>query len=174
MTNQEYTIILREAVPSDAQEVLTLVTELNQETPYLLVNRQALTLTKEDMATEIEQIYHLPNQLILLALDNNRPIGIATVTTDSDPAISHIGEIGISIKQDFWGIGLGTAMITELIDWVEHYQKIKRLEIKVQNRNQRAIALYQKLGFETEGTIRAGIKIEHDEFCDVLLMSRLF
>ncbi|MGY3765783.1 GNAT family N-acetyltransferase [Vagococcus vulneris] len=169
----DYDITLREATAEDAANLLRLVTELNQETPYILVNNQALQLTAGEMAEEIEFLHHLPKQLILVAATHNRLIGVATVSTSSDNSINHIGEIGISIKKDFWGLGLGTALLTEVLDWAAQTYDLKRLEIKVQERNTRAIKLYQKLGFQTEGIIRLGVKSADNQLENVVLMSRL-
>lgn len=37
------------------------------------------------------------------------------------------------------------------LDWAEHSNTIRRLELTVQKRNKRAIHIYQKFGFEIEG-----------------------
>lgn len=164
-------ITLREATPKDAKELLKVMTILNKETPFLLVNQHSLELDDAAMASQIDFIYEEDNQLILLAFNHNELIGVATVMSEMDPPLRHIGEIGISILKEYWGYGLGTVMLEEIISWAKEHQQIKRLEIKVQKRNERAISLYQKLHFETEGIIRCGFLSEKNEYLDVLLMS---
>lgn len=164
-------ITLREATPKDAKQLLSIMNQLNTETPYLLVNQQSLTLNTTDMAKQIDYIYELDNQLILLAFNHDKLIGVSTVMGETDAPLKHIGEIGISILKDYWGYGLGTIMLEEIIFWAKEHQIIRRLEIKVQERNERAINLYKKLKFETEGIIRWGFLSETGDFLDIVLMS---
>lgn len=169
----ELAITLREAIPKDAEELLKVMNTLDKETPYLLVNQQSLKLGPTDMADQIDYIYEQDNQLILLAYNHDELIGIATVMGEMDQPLKHIGEIGISILQEYWGYGLGTIMLEEIIAWAQEAKIIKRLEIKVQERNNRALHLYQKLGFETEGIIRRGFLSENNDYLDIRLMSYL-
>lgn len=169
----ELAITLREAIPKDAEELLEVMNTLDKETPYLLVNQQSLKLRPTDMADQIDYIYEQDNQLILLAYNHDELIGVATVMGEMDQPLKHIGEIGISILQEYWGYGLGTIMLEEIIFWAQEAKVIKRLEIKVQERNSRALHLYQKLGFETEGIIRRGFLSEDNEYLDIRLMSYL-
>ncbi|HCM88540.1 MULTISPECIES: GNAT family protein [Vagococcus] len=164
-------ITLREATPQDAQELLRVMNILDKETPFLLVNPYSLKLKEEAMADQIDFIYEEDNQLILLAFNHDELIGVATVTGENDQPVRHIGEIGISILKEFWGYGLGSIMIEEIIDWATDGNVIKRLEIKVQERNKRAFSLYQKLNFEIEGTIKYGFLSEDHEYLDIILMS---
>jgi RimJ/RimL family protein N-acetyltransferase len=90
-----------------------------------------------------------------------------------DLPLKHIGEIGISILKEYWGYGLGTVMLEEIIAWAKEAGVIKRLEIKVQERNTRALNLYEKVDFETEGIIRRGFLSEDNEYLDIVLMSYL-
>lgn len=166
-------ITLREAVPSDAENLLNVMKILNRETPYLLVNAYALNMTPEGMAHEIGYIQEQANQLIFLALDQEEIVGILTVSSEEDDALKHIGEVGISILKEYWGMGLGTIMLDEVIHWATHSPLTKRLEIKVQARNKRAIHLYDKVGFQQEGVIRRGFLSENNDLLDVVLMSYL-
>lgn len=169
----ELSITLREATPKDAEELLTIMNILDKETPFLLVNQQSLKLNSKDMAEQLDFIYEQDNQLILLAYNHDRLIGVATVMAELEAPLKHVGEIGISILKEYWGYGLGTVMLEEIIAWAKETDIIKRLEIKVQERNQRAVALYQKVDFETEGIIRRGFLSETNDYLDIILMSYL-
>lgn len=169
----ELAITLREATPADAKELLAVMNILDKETPFLLVNQQSLKLDTEPMAEQIDFIYEQDNQLILLAFNHDDLIGVATVMGELDSPLKHIGEIGISILKEYWGYGLGTVMLEEIIVWAKEAGVIKRLEIKVQERNTRALKLYEKVDFETEGIIRRGFLSEDNEYLDIVLMSYL-
>ena len=169
----ELNITLREAIPSDAKNLIQAISLLNQETPFIVVSPHALTMTVESMASEIDYIYNQANQFILLAFNYDEIIGIATIVSEEEVSFQHVGELGITIKKEFWGLGLGTVMIEELIALCDENNLVKRIEINVQKRNTRAIKLYEKTGFITEGIKRCAYLSENHEFIDIVLMSKI-
>ena len=50
---------------------------------------------------------------------------------------------------------------------------IRRLELTVQARNERAVHLYQAFGFEIDGVQKRGAYLTEGEFLDVYLMGKL-
>jgi len=65
---------------------------------------------------------------------------------------SHIGEIGIAIKQDYRDIGIGTEMLKTLIAEAEK-TGLKTLTLRAFSTNKRAIRLYERVGFKATGRI---------------------
>lgn len=166
-------ITLREAMPNDASAILALIETLNEETSFVLINSHAINMATETMAGEIAAISEMKNQLLLLATTKQSIVGLATVTTDTDPAVAHVGEIGLSILKEYWGLGLGTTMLEEVILWSKHSTDLIRLDIKVQSHNERAIALYNKVGFSYEGTLRKAVLTKDNTLVDVDMMGYL-
>lgn len=144
-------IVLREAVPSDGPAVQQAMKEIASETDFLTVTQSDMDLPDAVMAAQLEQLYHSDNNLLLLAVANDQIIGIASVKGENYPSVAHVGEVGICIYREYWGMGLGHLLLEEVIHWAEELDVIKRLELKVQVRNERASYLYQKLGFTIEG-----------------------
>lgn len=166
-------ITLREAIPDDAAELLQVSQKIAEETDFLIMDEVGLGLNEEMLSLQLADLYESENNLLLLALADEKIVGMASVKAAPEYTVSHIGEIGISILKEFWGIGLGTALLDEVIYWSENASPLRRLELTVQERNERAIHLYQKFGFETEGTMKRGARDAQGEFLDVLLMSKL-
>lgn len=169
----EIDITLRQAIPSDAANLIQAIRFLNNETPYLVVSPHALNMSVEAMEQEIDYIFNQPNQFILLALNHNDIIGIATIVSEEEDCFKHVGELGITIKKEFWGLGLGTAMIEEMIESCLDSQIIKRIEINVQTRNNRAMNVYEQVGFTLEGIKRQAFLSENNDLIDVAVMSYL-
>ncbi|HEY6125456.1 MAG TPA: GNAT family N-acetyltransferase [Steroidobacteraceae bacterium] len=72
------------------------------------------------------------------------------------------------------GTGFAQAMIGEALECLRA-DGVRRVELTVEADNPRALAFYQKLGFEQEGRLRAAYKRAHQaEYVDELLMARLF
>ena len=85
---------------------------------------------------------------------------------------SHVGDVGMSVHDDFHGRGIGSAMMAALIDVSDNWLNLKRLELAVYVDNEPAIRLYRKFGFVVEGTRRADA-FRDGEYVDSLFMARL-
>ncbi len=70
----------------------------------------------------------------------------------------------MSVRKDFWGLGIGGLMLDVLIDWAKQGQTIKKINLRVRTDNQRAISLYEKNGFVREGTISREILLNSQYF----------
>jgi RimJ/RimL family protein N-acetyltransferase len=86
----------------------------------------------------------------------------------------HIATIGaLAILPEHQGKGVASRMMIAVFDHLKKLN-IKRLELIVESDNPKAIKLYQKLGFDIEGTLRAYLKRDNaDEPVDDYAMSIL-
>lgn len=171
--SEEIGIILREAVPDDAKDILSMMEQVNSETEFLALDEAELLLPPETLSEELSYIYESNNNLLLLAINEGTIVGTASVKADSQFRLSHVGEVGISILQEYWGMGLGTLMLEEIINWVKEMGVLFRLELDVQVRNERAVHLYQKMGFQIDAVMLRGARTDLGEFLDVYKMSYL-
>ena len=96
-----------------------------------------------------------------------------SITADFHERIRHIGQVFIVVKRAFWNQGIGKFLLEEAIDWAENSGVIRRLELTVQVRNERAVHLYQAFGFEIEGIQKRGAYLAEGKFLDVYLMGKL-
>lgn len=84
----------------------------------------------------------------------------------------HAASLGMGVHDDFTGRGIGSALLTALIDAADNWLAIKRLELTVYVDNGRAIRLYEKFGFETEGRLKA-FAFRNGEYVDAFTMARV-
>ena len=92
-------------------------------------------------------------------------------TFPSRPRRRHVGQIGMSVGDDFQGKGIGTALMAAAVDLADNWLNLLRLELEVFTDNEPAVRLYKKFGFVIEGTLvryafRAG------QYVDVYTMAR--
>jgi L-phenylalanine/L-methionine N-acetyltransferase len=66
----------------------------------------------------------------------------------------HVGQIGMAVRDDWQGKGVGTALMEAALDLADNWLNLTRVELSVFTENAAAIALYEKFGFEVEGTHR--------------------
>ena len=84
----------------------------------------------------------------------------------------HAAEIGMSVRDDWQGRGVGTALMEAAVDLADKWLSLTRLELAVYADNEAGIALYRKFGFEVEGTHRR-FAFRNGEYVDAYSMARL-
>lgn len=108
----------------------------------------------------------------LAALIDGAVIGIAGLHREANPRRAHAAAVGMAVHDDFAGRGAGRALLTALIDKTENWLNIRRIELSVWSDNQPAIALYESMGFVSEGLLRR-YAFRDGVFVDALTMARL-
>ena len=81
-------------------------------------------------------------------------------------------EVGMSVRDDWQGRGVGTELLKAAIDLAERWLNLTRLELFVFTDNKPAIRLYERFGFAVEGTLRQ-YAYRDGRFVDALAMARL-
>ena len=84
----------------------------------------------------------------------------------------HVGSIGMAVRDDWQGKGVGTALMEAALDLANNWLNLTRIELSVYVDNAAAIALYEKFGFEVEGTHRS-LAFRDGEYVDAFSMARL-
>lgn len=171
MAEQEILFDLAQA--SHAQAILDFFEAVALETDYLLMDGSGTGVTADQLAINLARRQDLPNHLCLLAKQGDQVIGLLNIVGGSHAKTAHIGDLFIAIRKAYWGHGIGQLMLQEGLDWAQEMGVLTRIELTVQDRNQAAIALYEKLGFVHEGTKKRGAKSNDGDYLDVRLMAWL-
>ncbi|HFI0053767.1 TPA: N-acetyltransferase family protein [Streptococcus suis] len=169
----EKEVYFSEAEPADAVAFIDFMNQVARESDYLVMDESGFRFSPEEMERIFEAGIENPGELCLLAKVGSEVIGAISVKSSKQFRISHIGNIFIAIKKDYWGHGLGTILLDEVIEWAQEMDLLKRLELTVQVRNQAAVHLYQKMGFMIEGTQVRGARTDEGEWLDLYYMGRL-
>lgn len=108
----------------------------------------------------------------IVAEVDGKVVGHGNLIVRSTPRRAHIGEIAMGVADDFAGRGIGTAILSALLDVADNWRGLKRIELTVYAENEAAIRLYAAHGFEVEGRhVKAGFS--EGGYHDVLTMARL-
>lgn len=143
----EEVVDVRPAEVTDAAQLLALLAQLGRESNTFTVDDGIEELSETDEAEQIERISGTTTNIIFVAVLGDLLIGVSTVQASTDFSAAQ-GEVGVAVLKEFWGMGLGTALVEEILDWARNYSSLERLVLTVQLRNTRAAKLYQHLGFE--------------------------
>lgn len=166
-------LTIREAIPEDAEQLLKVTRKIGEETEFLVMDEKGINLPEELLALQLADIYENTSNVLFVALLGDQIVGTASIKSDKEKRIKHIGELGISILKEYWGMGLGSILMEELLAWVEAGQEIFRVELTVQEQNANAIHLYEKFGFKREALLERGARGDDGRFLNVLLMSKM-
>ena len=111
------------------------------------------------------------NTIIFVAKNKNGLVGHlgAFWRRGKNARLKHSINVGLGVAKEFWGNGIGSALMEAFIEWCKNNQLL-RIELEVMTHNERAIALYEKMGFVLEGTKRQSIRI-NGEYIDEHLMA---
>ena len=169
----EYELLIREAEPKDAAELVAFLNRVSLETDFTSLEGDGILLTSEEMEIFLDKQASSDNQITLLAFLNDKIAGLVNITADQRKRVRHVGDLFIVIGKKYWNNGLGSFLLEEAIEWAQASGILRRLQLTVQTRNQAAVHLYQKHGFIIEGRQERGAYIEEGNFIDVYLMGKL-
>ena len=139
-------IEIRRAKPSDYVGMQQLFSD-----PAVIYGTMQLPYPSEELWRE--RLEEPPLGLyLLLACDGDEVIGqITLITHPQRPRRAHAAGIGLTVRSDYHGQGIGTRLLTEVLEMGEKWLNITRFELEVFADNEAAIHIYKKLGFEIEG-----------------------
>ncbi|MEM1074992.1 MAG: GNAT family N-acetyltransferase [Pseudomonadota bacterium] len=158
-------ILIRAVEPEDAPGVTTLMNLPGYRwgTMRLLYQSQSTTRQKMSMGG--------PTFVCLVAVLEENIIGMASLSR-FEGRRSHAGAVGMGVHDDFVGQGLGTRLLSSLLEVADDWWALRRVELTVNADNTRAVDLYKRMGFEQEGLFR-DYALRGGVLVDAIGMSRL-
>lgn len=94
-----------------------------------------------------------------VALADNKVVGWCDISRHTFPSHAHAGSLGMGLIPAYRGQGLGRRLIEATLRAARD-AGIERVELSVHADNDRAIALYEKVGFVREGFARNSVRID--------------
>ncbi|GAA0085780.1 GNAT family N-acetyltransferase [Clostridium sp. CTA-7] len=162
-------LILRKAEINDALKLIEYLNIVGGESDNLLFGANEFSLNEEQEKAFIENINNKENSIMLIGLIDEKVVSVAQISTATRNKIAHNAEIAISVKKEYWGIGIGSEVMRALIDFAKETKKIKNISLGVKASNIRAKNLYSKFGFKEIGIHKNFFNI-NDEYDDEILM----
>ncbi|HYF83492.1 MAG TPA: GNAT family N-acetyltransferase [Clostridia bacterium] len=157
-------ITIRNASKSDAASMLKFIDIICRETAYLTFGEGEFQMSIEEEENLIESKSKTDNALFLVAEINDEIVGNLSFSAGMRKRLRHVGEFGVSVRGDHWGLGIGRALIEYLIDWAGTTGIVRKINLRVRTDNEKAIKLYKSLGFEVEGRLLRDLMIDNKFF----------
>lgn len=159
-------IVIRRAEPTDAEAVYRIF-----ESPRVVWG--TLQIPYASLAVWKTRLEPRDDFYLYVAVVENEVVGqIGLETFSKRPRRKHVGTMGMAVRDDWQGKGVGSALMRALIDVSDNWLNLTRLELEVYTDNEPAIRLYKKFGFEIEGTLRQHA-FRAGKYVDSYFMARL-
>jgi putative acetyltransferase len=158
---------IRSAEPDDYAAVREIFNCPRAQAGTLQLPFPSLEMWRQRMASRAEGDYSL------VAVVGDRVVGqLGLHTFPHRPRRRHAGDIGMAVHDDWQGKGVGSALMRAGVEMADRWLNLRRLELEVYSDNEPAIRLYERFGFEHEGTLRQ-YAFRDGVYVDAYMMARL-
>ena len=144
-------ITYRNPAAEDAENIVDFYNYVGGETSFLSFEKDEYPLDVKAQEAKIRELQGDVNNTMLLALDSEKIVGIATISSSHKIKSRHEGELGIVVAKEYQGQGIGSKLIQMLIDWCKGNGVTTRIRLDTRTDNTMAVSLYLKFGFVVEG-----------------------
>ena len=158
---------VRHAEPEDYEAMHRIMSAPEVAAGTLQLPLQSKEAWRKRLAEPSEGLY------LLAACVDGEVVGNLGLETSPDrPRMRHVGSIGMAVRDDWQGRGVGTALMEAALDLADNWLNLTRIELRVYVDNPAAVALYERFGFEREGTHRR-YAFRDGEYVDAHSMARI-
>lgn len=163
----EPAVTIRRATPDDYLAFHRILSDPKVIWGTLQLPYSSPEIWRKRLAEPIEGMYHL---LACVAEDVVGEISLETFP--QRPRRKHVGAVGMAVRVDWQGRGIGSALLQAAVDLSDNWLNLLRLELEVFTDNEAAVHLYKKFGFEVEG-VKKLYAFRGGQYVDVYAMARL-
>lgn len=164
------TCCIRNGSESDGQAVFDCFNLTHEETDYLLSYPDENSFDPAKEGVFLKQKTESENEIELVAEIDGRIVGTAGIeSVGTKYKVRHRAELGISVVREFWGLGIGRALVQACIECARSAGYLQ-LELNAVAENARAISLYKAFGFSEYGRNPKGFKSRLAGFQEIVSM----
>lgn len=144
--------ILRSPTGEDAEAMLSYMRKVSTETNFMLRYEDEITTSIDEEIELLSAALNDPKIIMISVFISDKLVANARINLIFPrDKLLHRGELGIALTEEYCNLGLGFILLKELLETAK-IAGFEQIELEVDTKNERAIALYKKLGFELYGT----------------------
>ncbi len=167
------TAVLRPVETGDAEALIDFLRQVSGETPFLLRNADEVTCTVADEKRLLEGKRNHPKEIMMVVeIDGQIAGNCGIVSRGSLRRICHRCGFAIAIREAYWGLGFGSAMM-EYAFSLAAGMGYEQVELEVVEGNERAKKLYERFGFRPVGVIFRSLRYDDGSYRDECAMVKL-
>lgn len=159
-------LLIRTAEHGDASSLVTLQKTVEAESDYMLYGKDERNQSTQKVRKQIIEWKKNGHSTIFIAILNGEHVGYLMVIGNAAQRAAHRAAIVLGIQENARGKGIASSLLQRAEEW-SLAKGVTRLELTVVAENTPAINLYEKAGYEKEGTRKKSLIIDdqpHDEF----------
>jgi len=138
--------VLKSPCVEDAQKLINYLQKTCSETEFLSRYPEERNIPLEQEQAWVNRLRSSPDVLNIACYTNGEIAGTCEITFHSSIKTAHRATVSIALLKDYWNLGIGTAMFTELIAAAQK-RGTEIMELEFLEGNTRAQHLYEKFGF---------------------------
>ncbi|MGI6254293.1 MAG: GNAT family N-acetyltransferase [Acutalibacter sp.] len=164
------TMTLREAQGSDAAQVLAYLNRVGGESDNLLFGENGFPMPVEKETDFLDRQRQETKSIMVAGFVGEELVSIASCDAlTARDRVAHRAGLSVTVRKDFWGLGIGRKAMEALIAFAKDVG-LEVLQLEVRADNERAVALYEHLGFEKMGLYKNFMKV-NGQSCDAWYMN---
>lgn len=167
-------VLIKSAVKEDAALLKAHRESTALETHFMAREAEDGQMSEEKIYSNLDAIEKSERDFMINAYLNGKIIGDLGVVCMRDLAkMRHRAYLGMSIRQEYTGQGLGTFMIKMAVEQAKK-NGFEQIELGVYSDNEKARHLYKKAGFEEFGKNPKAFKLKDGTYRDEIIMVNIF
>ncbi|NMD72225.1 GNAT family N-acetyltransferase [Bacillus sp. DNRA2] len=166
------TYIIRSAINKDAKDLSKIRLQIDGETENLDREKGEGFIDAQGFEQLIKTDTDNKENLFLVAVVHDRIVGFSRCEGNLLKRFAHKVEFGVCVLKDYWGYGIGKNLLKESIAWIDS-NGIKKITLNVMETNEKAINLYKKFGFKTEGILKNDKVLSDGNYYNTVVMGRI-
>lgn len=164
------TCILRPNAPDLAEGMLEYLKKTAGETEFLLRYPDEVNYTLEGEVEILGRVLEDPYHIMMAATVDGKVAGNGAIFGIGDKRkIQHRCSLAIALYKEYWGLGIGTALINYMCELAKQIGW-KQVDLEVVAENEQAQALYRKCGFIESGRRHNALRFDDGTYHDEILM----
>jgi|LGOV01.1.fsa_nt_gb ribosomal protein S18 acetylase RimI-like enzyme len=164
---------IRKAVRTDAQNIIDHIRLISGESEYHTFTSQEFELSENEQIRIIDSINLTNNSLMLVCYLDNVLVGVLTLNGGKRSRTNHSGMLGITIKEEYCGLGLGHRLLEYMNDWITRGTNISKVNLVVHQDNVKAIKFYENHNYTNEGRSSRYFK-NNEQYYDGIYMGKSY
>ena len=143
--------IFRSPRVEDAEKMLDYLRAVSTDTDFLMrCEKDPHYPSVDDEKTWIDKHISSEDDILINCVINGAIVGNCNISFTDRFRSRHIGTIGIAVRKEYWGRGIGTLMFEEMEKIARAHEGVSQMELTCFANNTRAQALYKKMGFKVD------------------------
>ncbi len=140
-------LMVKEAQENEAGELIRYVYKISKDSSFLSFDEGIDNISVDNERKHIRKCRNSEHHALLVGWLQDEVVGYLAFRSTMWQRLRSAGEFAFSVSKKNWGLGVGSHIMGALLDWAGKSKAIKTIEFRVRSDNERAIAVYRKLGF---------------------------